>query len=152
VRPSSIETEQTLAPGNRPGAKTSGPYRRYTVNFTVSPRDIDCAQTPDGMHHCVVEFMTYAYDADGTLLNSQSNAIKADIVAAHYAALLHSGIQYRQEISVPVKGESFLRVGVHDIETDHVGAVELPVAAVSKLTPLSAPVSVPAPEPSIAPK
>jgi len=152
VRPNSNEPEQAVAPGNRVNPKASGPYRRYTVNFTVSPRDIECAATPDGMHHCVVEFMSYAYDADGMLLNAQSNAIKADIMAPHYATLLRSGIQYRQEISVPVKGESFLRIGVHDVETDHVGAVELPVGAVSRLTPLSAPAAPSASGPATNPK
>jgi hypothetical protein len=46
-------------------------------------------------------------------------------------------MRFKQEISVPVKGEYFLRIGVHDPATDKVGAVELPVAEVSKLPALA---------------
>jgi hypothetical protein len=43
-----------------------------------------------------------------------------------------------------VKGEYYLRVGVHDLTTDRVGAVELPISVVSILPPLSAMSAVPA--------
>jgi VWFA-related protein len=146
VRPSLADVEQTLAPGNKGNAKLAGPYRRYTVHFAADPKDVNCAATPDGVHHCVLEFVTFVYDTDGALLNSQANGIKADIPAARYAAMLHGGIQFRQEISVPVKGEVYLRIGIHDVTTDRVGAVELPVSAVSKLPPLPASASTAAPK------
>jgi hypothetical protein len=49
-----------------------------------------------------------------------------------------AGVQYRQEISVPVKGEYFLRIGVHDLTSDKVGALEVPVDSVSHLKSLQA--------------
>jgi hypothetical protein len=51
---------------------------------------------------------------------------------------------------VPVKGEYFLRIGVHDLATNRVGAVEVPVYAVSRLTPWSA--RAPLTAPAVAPK
>jgi hypothetical protein len=36
-------------------------------------------------------------------------------------------MRVRQEIAVPVKGNYFLRVGVHDLESDRIGALEIPV-------------------------
>jgi hypothetical protein len=39
------------------------------------------------------------------------------------------------EISVPVRGETYLRIGVHDLPTDRIGVVEIPVASVSRLAP-----------------
>lgn len=53
--------------------------------------------------------------------------------------MAHVGLPFHQEVSVPVNGEYYLRTAVHDMETDHSGAVEIPVAAVAKLAPLSAP-------------
>ena len=44
-----------------------------------------------------------------------------------------------QQISVPAKGEYYLRIGIRDTASDHVGAVELPVAAVAKLPPVAMP-------------
>ncbi len=82
--------------------------------------------------------MIIVYDVDGTLLNSMGGGIRANIPAENYAVIRQTGMRFHQDISVPVKGESFLRIGVHDETTNKVGAVELPVAAVSKLPPLAA--------------
>jgi len=52
-----------------------------------------------------------------------------------------------QQISVPVKGEYYLRLGMRDIASDHVGAVELPVATVAKLPAVDVPLPAAAPPP-----
>ena len=150
IRPSSADTEPALAPGNQAAPKTTGPYRRYAVLFSIDPKGIDCPANPDGVHHCDLESITFVYDADGILFNTQTGRLTADIPASRFAALLQSGIRFRQEISVPVKGEYFLRIGVHDMATNRVGAVEVPVYAVSKLTPWAA--NAPGPAPAVAPK
>lgn len=139
VRPTSTQPENDVAPGNKTTAKTKGPYRRFAVLFGVDGHDVECATTPDGIHHCELDAVIFVYDADGTLLNSQSIGLNAKIPADKYASILQTGIRFRQDISVPVKGENFLRIGVHDETTNRVGAIELPVAGVSKLEPLPAP-------------
>ena len=138
VRPSSADTEPLPAQGNQPAPTISGPYRRYTATFVLNPKDLSCALTPGGEHHCVMEFMTFAYDADYVLINAQTNAINASFSPERYASFLKSPLAYRQQISVPVKGEFHLRLGLRDDIADHVGALELPVAAVAKLPPASA--------------
>jgi hypothetical protein len=126
-------------PGNLAAPKIAGPYRRYIVTFIANPKDMDCTATLDGEHHCVVEFLTYVYDVDGVLINTQTNGINAGFSPARYASFLKSPLTYRQQISVPAKGEYYLRLGMRDDNADHVGALELPVAAVAKLTPASPP-------------
>jgi hypothetical protein len=84
-----------------------------------------------------LEVAAHVYDVNGTLLNSAGGVILADIPADHYAAVLHSGLRFRQEISVPVDGYSFLRIGVYEQSTNKIGSVELPVAYVSNLPPLA---------------
>ena len=37
----------------------------------------------------------------------------------------------RQDVDTPAKGEYFLRIGMHDPISDHVGAVEVPLSAIS---------------------
>jgi hypothetical protein len=44
-----------------------------------------------------------------------------------YRQLLAKGLQAQEQIAVPVKGNYFLRVGVHDVPSDHIGALEIPV-------------------------
>jgi len=150
IRPSSGDTESALAPSNVAAPKITGPYRRYTALFSIDPKGIDCPGNPDGVRHCDLESITFVYDADGVLFNTQTGRLTADIPASRFASLMQSGIRFRQEISVPVKGEYFLRIGVHDRTTNRVGAVEVPVYAVSKLTPWTA--QTPVPAPAAAPK
>ena len=148
VRPSSADTEASPAPGNQAGKKLSGPFRRYAVTFVANPRQMNCAAGPDGVHHCVLDFLTFLYDADGALVNGQTNGISAGITAEKYADAMNQNFTYRQEISVPVKGEYYLRIGMRDETTDRVGAVELPVAAVAKLPPITQQGTAPAAKPA----
>jgi VWFA-related protein len=143
VRPTNTDTESVLAPGNQVvDPTTSGPFHRYTSTFVVNPKDLSCDALPDGQHHCEAEFLTFVYDSDGKLVNMQMNDINASFSSEKYAAFLKKPLAYRQQVSVPVKGEYYLRLGLYDEMADHVGALELPVAAVGKLTP--APAQVPA--------
>lgn len=141
ARPTSTGTETELAPNNQPEPKISGPFRRYTITFVVNPKDLNCEVMPDGQHHCALEFLTYAYDADGVLVNTQMNGIDASFSPERYDAFLKRPLAYRQQISVPVNGKYYLRLGLRDDIADHVGALEFPVASIAKLPP--APAAVP---------
>jgi len=141
VRPNIAGSESALAPGNRGSGKVRGPYQRYSVHYIAHRRDIECPASAAEGNVCTVEFVACVYDANGILINTQDSEIKVKIDSGYYAASrqpgLHPGFQYVQEISVPVKGEYYLRVGIHDLTTNRVGAIELPVSVVSVLPPLS---------------
>ncbi len=48
-------------------------------------------------------------------------------------------MKFEQQISVPAKGETFLRIAVEDLATGRLGVVEIPVATIAKLKPLNPP-------------
>jgi VWFA-related protein len=148
VRPSTAETETALAQGNEASKKFAGPYRRYSVIFVANPRQVNWTVAPDGSHHCILNFLTFVYDVDGKLMNMQTNGISVGVGADKFASMLQHNLEYTQQISVPVKGEYYLRIGMRDGNTDRVGALELPVAAVAKLAPLSAEGAAPAVKPA----
>lgn len=139
VVPTSAQPEPDPAPGNKPAEKTTGPYRRYAVQLGIRARDFECATTPEGVYQCKLDVAIIVYDGDGMALNSAGGAVQASIPVGQFGAVLRSGLSFRQDISVPVGGESFLRIGVRDQATDKIGAVEIPVTAVSKLPPLTTP-------------
>jgi hypothetical protein len=139
VQPSTGATEDAAAQGNQPGKKAKGPFRRYTVSFLANPNQVECAVGADGMHHCELEFLTFVYDQDGALVNMQANGINAGIADAKFAEAMKTNLNYRQQISVPAKGEYTLRIGMRDRTTGNVGALEVPIAAVVKLTPAEQP-------------
>jgi VWFA-related protein len=149
VRPSIAAEESAPYPHNQPSVAAKGPYRRYNVHYKAHLDDIHCNPTPQGPLYCAVEFVTCVYNADGLLINTQVNDIKEMVKPDFFASVHRTGnkpeFQYKQEISVPVKGDYYLRVGVHDLLTNHVGAVELPVSSVSNMPPLTATSAAPAP-------
>lgn len=139
VRPASPGEEPAVYPHNQPTPAAKGPFRRYNVHYKAHLDDIHCNPAPQGPFYCAVEFVACVYDADGLLINTQVNDIKENVKAADFAALhrpgLHPEFQYNQEISLPATGEYFLRIGLHDLLTNHVGALEFPTASLSNLPP-----------------
>jgi len=103
------------------------PFRIYTVMVKADARALRLARGADDMRHGRVEFVTLVYDQVGTRVNSLLTTAVLDVSEEHYRRLLASGLVAEQEIAVPVKGNYFLRVGVHDVASDHIGALELPV-------------------------
>lgn len=141
VRPASTPPEDTPIKSNRtnpnPKVKVDGPFREYGVDLVPDAHAVSCpAAPPAGNHRCALEVATYIYDRYGQLLITADNTIHATLTPADYAKLQVSGMAFHQEISVPVKGEYYLRTAIHDLISDRVGAVEVPVAAVARLDPL----------------
>jgi len=144
VLPATETTEPELAKDNGVAPKTTGPYRRYVVHFVADPKAVTAAETPTGQHHIDMQFLSFVYNSEGALTTSVGKRIVADLSPEQYKGMLQGGVRYRQEISVPAKGEYFLRVGLQDIATQRVGALEIGIDAVSKLKPLSAQSAAPA--------
>ncbi|MGA7156146.1 MAG: VWA domain-containing protein [Acidobacteriaceae bacterium] len=137
IRPVTTNTTPSVAKGNQPGPKTRGPYRLYSVHYIAHLRDIECPAISSSAVACSLEIFAFVYNSSGALVNSQANELRATIKASYYAAMhqpgLVPGFQYRQEISVPIKGDYFLRLGIHDLNSDRVGTLEVPVSAVDSL-------------------
>lgn len=138
IRPAEDKTEAELAKGVQGAPRTAGPYRRYVVYFVADPRAITAAETSSGSYHIDLQFLSFVYSSDGMLTTTAGKRVVADLPAAQYKELMQTGVRYKQEISVPAKGEYFLRVGLQDVASQRVGALELGIDAVSKLKPLAA--------------
>jgi hypothetical protein len=103
------------------------PFRTYTVLFHADGRRIKLTQTPDGVRHGSVEFVAVVYDQSGDTVNSVQSTASFDLSDTAYNQLIQGGLPVKAEIVVPVKGNYFLRLGVHDVTGDQVGALEIPV-------------------------
>jgi VWFA-related protein len=138
ARPVAGGLEAAVADGNKVNPKIKGPFQRYLIHYSLSPREVSCPANANNLHECHVEFVANVFDADGVLQNYQDNGINAALDEARYARFLNSRLAYNQVISVPAKGNYYIRAGVHDATTGRVGALEFPVAAVAKLPPVEA--------------
>jgi hypothetical protein len=103
------------------------PFRNYTIHFRADAHRIRLTQTPDGIRHGSVEFVAVVYTAEGEPVNSLINTARFNLTAGQYREMLTSGLPEKMEVAVPVKGSFFLRLGVHDVTGDQVGALEIPV-------------------------
>jgi VWFA-related protein len=140
VLPTTSTPEDKPASGNtlNPARKTKGPFRRYSIDYAADPRAVLFISSPDGTYRGEIEFVTYLYDQDGNLINVAENKTNANLAPAAYQEFLRHGIPWHQEVSVPVKGDYYLRIGIHDLTGDRVGAVEVPIATIKDLPPLTA--------------
>jgi VWFA-related protein len=143
VVPAAGQPEETVASGNFaiPSARLIGPYRRYDVTIAVDPSAVVFTPGDDGNRRADLMFRTYLYSHDGKLVNTSSRVGDEILTPALYERTLHAGVFFHQQISVPLKGEFYFRVGVHDVTADRDGAVEIPVASVKDLPPVVEPPS-----------
>ena len=148
ILPSATLSEDTIAHGNSLNPQATdkavkGPYRRYVVDLAADPRSLAFEHEPDGKYLAQIEVLAVIYDPDGVRINSIGNAIHANVPAEAYQQMLQTGIQFHLEISVPLKGEYYLRLGLHDISSNRVGAMEVPIARVRNLSPANPPAVAP---------
>jgi VWFA-related protein len=127
----SPESSKKPAEGNVVSPSSKSPYRLVTVAYAANPGDISMPLRPDNTRQVALEFIANVYDANGQLVTLQSNPVNVFVKPEGYRDFLKEGIRYQQQIAVPTKGEYFVRVGIHDMIGDKVGAVEVPAAAIA---------------------
>ncbi len=103
------------------------PFRSYGIFFRASGRNIELTSAADGKHHGNVDFAAVLYDADGNVVNTLQENTAFDFDDDLYLRMLQHGLPFIVHIAIPVKGNYFLRLGVHDLTSDAVGAMEIPV-------------------------
>jgi hypothetical protein len=135
----STQTEDTPAPNNILSERVHGPFRRYSVSYAIESHDITFLRAPDGKIHAAFELVIFVFNPGGVLVNRVSTQLHIASPLDELKKNVARGIQYRQEISAPAKGEYFLRIVVHDLTHDRLGAVEVATSEVKNLQPPTAP-------------
>jgi len=151
IRPANTPPEATVLKTNQsnpdPKVKVEGPFKQYGVDIVPDAHAVNCRAGTDGNRHCALEMWTYVYNSNGEKVITAANRLHTRLTPAEYNTLLSGGMAFHQQISVPVKGQYYLRTAIHDMESDNVGAVEVPVSAVARLDPLKEVAAVPAAAP-----
>jgi VWFA-related protein len=124
--------ENALPPTNQPNVKKKEmrpPYRHYTVWYGIDLKNVAFTATPDGVHHGSLEFEILLYNPNGELINAIREMAKVRL-STRDESREWSRLEFHQNIVAPAKGEYLLRIGVHDLSSGRVGAVEVPLAAI----------------------
>ena len=140
VVPLTGKNDDTLAAGNQanPNGKMKAPYRTFAVDYVALPDSFALMQQSDGRRTGAIEFSTFVYDADGNLLNVSGKTLSLTMNAELYKRFMSSPVRFQLQVSAPVKQESFMRLIIHDVPSNHYGVVEIPTAEVGHLPPLEA--------------
>ncbi len=147
----SVPADETPDPDTRRNSDPKlahGPWRRYIIDGVAVPSQLLTRQAPEANYIGTAEFVVHCYNRDGTLITAASTAVRLNLTAANAQRIQAAGIPFHEVISVPAKGEYFLRIGVHDLVGDRVGALEVPISTIKNLPPLPSPAS---PQSSAAP-
>jgi VWFA-related protein len=142
VMPMPTKSEDTVAPGNNATSKGHGPWRRYSVNFQIAAGNVGnvvFVRGADEKAHADFELVTFVYSPDGILLNTLDNTVHIAEPMDVARQLMENGIACHEEVSAPAKGESFLRIAVHDLHRDRYGAVEVATSQVKDVVPVQVP-------------
>jgi VWFA-related protein len=114
-------------------------FRRFIVDFDTEGHDYAFPAADNGKYHLKAQFAALVYQSDGKLVDTVTTTLVADITEAERAKVLRTGLPFRLQVSVPDHGDYSIRIGVYDFNSDHVGSVEVPVAAVANLPPVDVP-------------
>jgi len=141
VLPVSTTTDDKIALRNSPNAsgKMKAPYRQYAVDYVAVPGDFTFTTQPDGHRQSDIEAAVLVYDADGNLLNQVADHVQVELTPQAYKTVLASGVRFHLNVSAPARQQSFLRIMMHDVPSNHYGVVEIPTRQVSPLPPLAQP-------------
>jgi VWFA-related protein len=122
------------------------PYRDYHIHYSIDPQGIQFASQRVGSYHTTIQFVAIVYDDAGQIVNSLIETIPLQVDPEGFGQIMQNGMGIDQTIAVPTHGNFFLRLGVHDLNSDHIGTLEVPVETIKLLPPQNNPTaSNPAP-------
>jgi VWFA-related protein len=107
-------------------ASFKGPAHRYIVDLTLDAHSLTLDSAPDGSHKAAIELAMIAYDTDGQRLSGYTHAFQVGLDAAKFERIMASGISLRLPLDLPA-GQVDLRIGVHDLNADRAGSLEVPL-------------------------
>jgi VWFA-related protein len=125
-------TEASLPGDNQPNpGQMKPPYRRYSLAYIIGVANMAFTESVDGNYRGAFEYGVRVYNADGDeVVNAAGTETHPILPPPVYQSMLRAGANAHLEIDVPAKGDYFLRIAVHDLTSDRVGAIEIPTASI----------------------
>ena len=116
------------------------PYRNYRVHYWIDPKDLKFSRLANGSYRDDLRFIAIVYSDDGSVANSVSTTAHIQASANNLENITTDGVIFDENISIPTRREApavdvlapnfFLRVGVDEVSTNHIGALEVPVESI----------------------
>jgi VWFA-related protein len=123
VVPSDPQPVSIPVPEHKPPLK--GPLIRYDINYAIGPRALDLSPLPSGEHHGEIIIAATAWSPDGKALTGNVLTRSFTLTPTQYRESGESGLQFHQTLDIP-SGSVFLRLGIYDPASGHMGTLEIP--------------------------
>jgi VWFA-related protein len=127
--------EESMARHNTAGVKAKGPWRRYSVNYQIDPGGLVFFRGADGKIHSDFDLIIFVFTPQGERVAMMQDARSFVGTDEQVNEFFKHGLIQHVELSVPAKGEHFLRIAIHDLHRDHYGAVEIAASQVRNVVP-----------------
>ena len=112
----------------------TGPVVHYSVQYTIRPEEIQFLSTQQDLYRGNLALVMIGFDADGKMLNSVVARFDAPLRKETYEAMQRDAVHIRTGIDLP-PGKVYLRLGVHDLASDKIGALEIPLDVTAAAKP-----------------
>jgi hypothetical protein len=132
VEPNNLQFAGAPPNGDNPAFKP--PFKRYTVRFFLSPKNLNLVQGPDGVRRAPIEVALIAYSQSGKSLNWLVRSVNLAIRPDQMDFAETSGIPFHFDFDLP-PGDVYLRAGIYDSSTNRVGTLEIPETAIQPTPP-----------------
>jgi VWFA-related protein len=106
-------------------------YRNVDIHYHLDPHSLTFAQDSLGGYYDSLQFIAVVYRDDGVPANSIQENEQIQVSAGGLARALNTGINFDQTIAIPVDGNPvpgnfFLRIGIAERPSGHIGTLEIP--------------------------
>ena len=112
------------------------PYRIYKLHYRIDAKDLHLSAHAFTLSDNL-QFVAVLYRDDGVVANSVSTPTEIAISAGSLNRALSVGVTDDQTIAIPAAGNFFLRVGVREVDSGHIGALEVPAEWIKQPTTLA---------------
>jgi hypothetical protein len=129
-------TENAPPADNTPNKKLmKPPYRKYTIVYNSALLNFSTTAQPNGGRQGQIELVAILYNPSGQAVNVATNDMRLNMTAAEFVTYLKNGLHIKQQIDVPAgrENEYFLRMGMHDLNSDRSGAIEMPLTEIKQM-------------------
>ncbi len=102
------------------------PYRNVVLHYRIDPKDIDLLPDASGVYADNLQLVAVVYGDNGVKASALGSPGHIAVDPAHFDRVMAIPLAFDQTVAIPNAGAFFLRAGVYDVASGHIGVIEIP--------------------------
>jgi VWFA-related protein len=121
-----VKLGDVLTPSKAPNPPAAIEMQHYIVDYSIQGSELRFVPLANAGYRNVLTLMATSFDIDGQMLTGLSNVGTNDLRPEIYEKVISGEFGVQQEVDIPATA-AFLRLGIQDQMTSHIGTVEIPL-------------------------